>query len=392
MRPNDKKFIVIQNYSSWLNLTENWIYNQVKHLPDFVENHIVCRDTMNLDLFALPNIHCLQEISTRKYICILTYGLLKLNRRFRRRSALLLWIAERKKASVMHSHFGFTGWRYVIAAKKAGLKHVVTFYGVDVSRLPKENPVWKKRYRQMFPLVDCVLCEGPHMADSVVKLGCPEHKVRVHHLGVRVDEIPYRPRQWNLSEPLRVLIAASFREKKGITYALMALGLLQKKIPLHITIIGDARPSNQAEKRRIIATIEKYNLRSKVRLLGYQPFSIMLEEAYNHHVFLSPSVTASDGDSEGGAPVSIIEMAASGMPVVSTKHCDIPEVIQNGKTGLLAQERDVNGLVRHLQWLVEKPKEWRPIVEAARRRVEAKFNVRTQGEKLAAIYEEIIGS
>ncbi len=389
MRSNGIKLVVIHNYSTWLNLTENWIYNQVYYLPEHVENHIVCKSTVNLERFSLPNIHCFSQASVGTQLRVFTYGLWRLGRRFRRHAAFLAWVARREKAIIMHSHFGYTGWRYAAVAKQAGLKHVVTFYGVDISRLPKEDAVWLRRYREMFSLVDCVLCEGPHLANCVLEFGCPEHKVRVHRLGVRIDEIPYRPRQWNQSEPLRVLIAASFREKKGIPYALRALGLLQKSLPLEITIIGDAGRRSQEEKRTIIKTIEEFNLGPKVRLLGYQPFEVMLQEAYSHHVFLSPSVTAGDGDTEGGAPVSIIEMAASGMPVVSTRHCDIPEIIQNGKTGLLAEERDVNGLFEHLEWLVDKPREWRPMVEAARRRVEEQFNVGTQGEKLAAIYQEV---
>ncbi len=70
--------------------------------------------------------------------------------------------------------------------------------------------------------------------------------------------------------------------------------------------------------------------------MGYQPHSTLFAEAYRHHIFLSPSVTASTGDTEGGAPVSLIEMAATGMLIVSTTHCDIPEVIKHGVTGLLA--------------------------------------------------------
>jgi len=75
-------------------------------------------------------------------------------------------------------------------------------------------------------------------------------------------------------------------------------------------------------------------------MLGFQPHAILFEEAYKNHIFLSPSVTALDGDTEGGAPVTIIEMAATGMPIISTKHCDIPEVIKDGVTGFLANERD----------------------------------------------------
>ena len=272
------------------------------------------------------------------------------------------------------------------------MKHVVTFYGLDVNYLPKLNPRWCERYRTLFHYADRVLCQGPHMAQCMLDLGCPESKVRVHHLGVSVGEIAFKPRQWNPAEPLRVLIAASFREKKGIPYALEALGHLQQEVPLEITIVGDANHEarSQMEKQKILATIEKHNLRSKVRMLGYQPHAVLFEEAYKHHILLYPSITASDGDTEGGAPVTIIEMAATGMLVVSTRHCDIPEVIRHGITGLLARERDVEGLVHHLRWLVDHAKEWEDIVEGSRRHVEKHYDIYELNQRLVNLYQEAI--
>ena len=114
-----------------------------------------------------------------------------------------------------------------------------------------------------------------------------------------------------------------------------------------------------------------------------------MEEARRHHVFLSPSVTASDGDTEGGAPVSLIEMSASGMMIVSTTHCDIPGVILDGKTGLLAPERDVDGLVERLQWIVAHPEQWMEMQRAGRAHIEAEFDARRQGERLGEIYRDL---
>jgi len=102
-------------------------------------------------------------------------------------------------------------------------------------------------------------------------------------------------------------------------------------------------------------------------------------------------VTAADGDTEGGLPVALIEMAATGMPVISTTHCDIPEAIHDGISGRLAAERDVDGLVAHLRWLVAHPDAWEEMVSAARRHIEVEFNAKTQGERLAAIYRNVIG-
>lgn len=179
--------------------------------------------------------------------------------------------------------------------------------------------------------------------------------------------------------------------EKGIPYALEALARLKDKISFDVTIIGDANNEirSQAEKKSILETIKKHNLQPRIRMLGYQPHTVLLEEAYKHHIFLSPSVTADDGDTEGGAPVTILEMAATGMPVVSTRHCDIPEVIHHGCMGLLAEERDVEGLVCHLRWLIGHPEQWDRMIEAGRKHVESEFNASVQSEKLAAVYREL---
>ena len=167
------------------------------------------------------------------------------------------------------------------------------------------------------------------MALCLAKMGCPQNKISVHHLGVETDKIRFLPRIWNRNQPLKVLIAASFTEKKGIPYALQALSQIYKSIPLEITIIGDANSNSRDyyEKQKILAVIKNGNLEKITNCLGFQPYSVLFTEAYKNHIFISPSITSSDGNTEGGAPVSIIEMMATGIPVVSTTHCDIPEVV-----------------------------------------------------------------
>jgi colanic acid/amylovoran biosynthesis glycosyltransferase len=115
-----------------------------------------------------------------------------------------------------------------------------------------------------------------------------------------------------------------------------------------------------------------------------------MEEAYRHQVFVSPSMTAEDGDTEGGLPVTLIEMAATGMPVVTTNHCDVPELVLSGVTGLQAPERNVDQLAEHLRWLYQNPAKWQSIADAARKRVEAEFDASTQGIRLGQIYQELI--
>lgn len=387
LAPESENLLVVQSIGPWLPLTASWLFNQVVHLPPRIKSHVVCKATENLDQFNVPDIHSLCGGSKFKLLqerVLRKLGLFQFEHFLEKQVKVL-------HPSVLHSHFGWFGWENMNVARRNALAHCVTFYGMDVNALPQSQPKWRARYKALFDQAGCILCEGPFMADCIKNLGCPAEKVHVHHLGVNVADISFRPRTWDDGQPLRVLIAATFREKKGIPFALAALGRLQKHVPMAITIIGDATPDalSRMEKERILATIDKYDMKPMTRLLGFQPHSVLLEEAYNHHIFLSPSVVAEDGDTEGGAPVSLIEMAASGMPIVSTRHCDIPSVVKHGQTGWLAEERDIDGLVEYITWFIDNRNSWREMLESGRAHVEVEYDARVQGVRLAGIYEAL---
>lgn len=378
---------VLQSVQTWLPQTATWLYTQVRFLPDDIESTIACERTEHLDQFPFPRIRCLNDAPTVAQIGDRVMRKLGV----RHHLQFVLDAGRRAGARVVHSHFGIVGWRDLAVARALHAAHAVTFYGVDVGHVPQSDPRWRDRYQEMFTRVDAVLCEGPFMGRSVTDLGCPAEKLRVHHLGVDLATIPFAPLSWEPGQPLRVLLSGSFREKKGFPDAIEVLGRIQNEVTLEITIIGDHHglPSTVIEKTKILGAIARNGLGSRTRLLGYQPYRVVMDEARRHHVFLSPSFTASDGDTEGGAPVSLIEMSAAGLMIVSTTHCDIPGVVIQGKTGLLAPERDVDALVAHLYWLIAKPERWGAMRHAARAHMEAEFDARRQGERLALIYKEI---
>jgi colanic acid/amylovoran biosynthesis glycosyltransferase len=384
--PRWPAFSVIQSVPFWLPRTSTWLYNQVRHLPAQIASHVVCDHTENLDQFPIAPIHVPQTRYPTWRDAWYRW------RHVEAYSRCLLHVSRQCKAGLVHSHWGDRAYLNLPAVRRLRLPHVVTFYGKDVNYLPVSKPEWRTRYQKLFAHVDRVLCEGPHMAACIARLGCPEVKISVHRLGIEVDAIEFRPRRWLPEEPLRVLLAASFRQKKGIPDALAALGRVRRQgLNVEITIIGDASRDIRShwEKERILQALETWQLRQCTRLLGYQPPQVLFEEAYRHHVFLSPSRTADDGDTEGGAPVTIIEMAATGMPIVSTTHCDIPSVILHGTTGLLAPEGDVETLAEHVSYLATNPQAWLPLLEASRKHVEEKFNVVHQARRLAEIYDQV---
>jgi colanic acid/amylovoran biosynthesis glycosyltransferase len=380
----DKPLIVSQSVELWLPLTANWLYNHLSNIHQ-VQSIVLARKPIEPDRFPWQPLYTPGSGGLFRF---------KVSKRLGRRwqPAVFDKAIQRHRPEILHSHFGDMGWYDLPLVARYGLKHVVTFYGYDVNMLPSQDSVWRTRYQELFSHADLFLCEGPHMASCLVDLGCSENKVKVQRLGVAVNEIAFLPRVLKEGEPLKVLIAGSFREKKGIPYALKAVGQLRNEgLDIQATVIGGSRgfKREELEREEIEDVLKQSDLHSATRMLGFQSHKIMMEEAYRHHVFLSPSVTASDGDTEGGAPVTIIEMAASGMPVVSTRHCDIPQVILDGRTGWLAKERDVEGLVTHLRWLLEHPQEWQTFTRQGRQHIEENFDLRTQAHELGQIYQNL---
>ena len=213
---------------------------------------------------------------------------------------------------ILHSHFANVAWQDLPAARRTGCSHVCSVYGYDIEQLPSHSTQWRKRYDLLAKRLHGVFCEGPHVKEVMVAQGFDPDRLFVNHLGVDLESLSFRPSTWDRKVPLRVLMAASFREKKGLHYEIDALDRFASDNPVELTIIGDAGPASEQkkEKRKIMASLEKATNISTVRLLGYQPHSRLVQETKSHHVFMQPSATASNGDTEGGAPVSQIGRAS----------------------------------------------------------------------------------
>jgi colanic acid/amylovoran biosynthesis glycosyltransferase len=288
-----------------------------------------------------------------------------------------------RSCAVAHAHFGPEGVRAMDAARIAGVPLIVSFYGYDLTQLPAKFPVWRKRYAKLFERAEAVLIEGTHMRETLIELGCPASKAVVQRLGVDVGAIPFR--EHLLDGPLRLLLAASFREKKGIPYALEALARYREQaLEATLTLIGEG-----PDEAEIMALIKTLGLEGAVETRPYVAYHELLEEFGRHHVLIQPSVTARDGDSEGGLPVTIIEAAAAGMPVLATRHCDIGDAIVDGSGGVLVPERDAVALAAGLRELAARHGEWPAMGAFNRERVTRLYDLETQARRLEEIYDGV---
>jgi glycosyltransferase involved in cell wall biosynthesis len=98
-------------------------------------------------------------------------------------------------------------------------------------------------------------------------------------------------------------------------------------------------------------------------------------------VFVLPSVVTSRGDRDG-IPVALMEAMAMGLPVVSTRVSGIPELIEHGSSGLLAEPGDAKELAHCIERLIADPASAREMAGLARRTVERDFDVAIEAGKL----------
>jgi colanic acid/amylovoran biosynthesis glycosyltransferase len=365
----------------------SWVYGQLTHLKRYAPI-VLTGGTENRDQFPFDPVYNYGALPAMGKALL---GMWK-HRPRQIQQAYYEWILRSRRARLIHAHFGMAGVAMLGVKRATSLPLVTAFYGVDASAVPRAV-AWRRNYARLFNEGDLFLAEGPAMRQALIGLGCPPDKVVIQHLGVSLDLLPFVPRRPDPSGVVRILIAATFREKKGIPDALRAVEQAQRHYPrLQVTLLGDAtdRPEDQEEKARILARLP--GLEGVVRCLGFQPYSVFRETLLQHHLFLSPSRTGRNGDSEGGAPVSLLEAQATGMPVLSTHHADIPEVVVDGKTGLLSPEYDLKTLTYNLTQLVLTPARWESMGAAGRAHIEEHHNLRTQAAKLEDLYDRVLQS
>ncbi|MDP1676912.1 MAG: glycosyltransferase [Bacteroidota bacterium] len=370
---------VIQLVTPYLFHTGSWIYSQLIGMKKY--NPIVfTQKKENIDQFPVPIIVSAEEFPLYKRIVNLTYR--KATSNF---GMFFSSYINKYQPLFAHAHMGYEGARWLHSFESAKIPLITTFYGQDVSKLGR-IPKWKKRYLRLFDYGTFFLAEGNYLKKQLVDIGCSEEKIVVQHLGVNIERYPQK--EYQQRDNIIILQIASFREKKGIEYSLQAIAAIKDEFPnIEFRIIGSGDSTSEIQHIHNLA--KQYRINDIVKFLGKKPHNEIIEEYRNADIFLHPSVTAQDGDNEGGSPVSITEASAVGLPIISTTHADIPEVVLSRQSGLLAPERDVSQLRQMLQVLIQDPAKRKEMGLCGRRHIEMNYNILTQVSRLEEIYSRL---
>jgi glycosyltransferase involved in cell wall biosynthesis len=186
-----------------------------------------------------------------------------------------------------------------------------------------------------------------------------------------VDPRLFHPRPARAPDGLfRIACVAGLRDYKGHRWLVEACATLQRRgVPFHCVLAGDG-----PERRAIEAQIAVSGLRGRVQLLGNQPQDRICALIEESDVMVLPSVVTAKGMMDG-IPVALMEAMASGLPVVSTRVSGIPELVQDGRTGLLVPEKDARALADAIHWLFRDPLLARRLAARGREHVLEHYNL-----------------
>ena len=137
------------------------------------------------------------------------------------------------------------------------------------------------------------------------------------------------------------------------------------------------------------ALAAKLGVSERVRFCGFVSQSELMKLYASSHLFLHPSETPPDENQEG-IPNSILEAMATGLPVVATYHGGIPEAVEHGRTGILAEERDAEALGSALLRFSRSPQLCDEFGYRANLSVRENFEQAVQTDQLEAHYDEAI--
>lgn len=375
--------VALQHCDTFVGRTMNWLYDHLCAVPRYTPV-VLCESLAHRDEF--PELEA-WEIPSRR-LSWRMWARLRNGRLYPPYRARL----RRLHAQVLHSHFGYVAEGDRVLRGDLECPWIIGFYGADVYELGQLQE-WRDRYEPMFAQADKVLALGPVMAAALQRLGCPPEKIAVHALGVDTAALPRRPRVLKRGEPLQILFAGTFREKKGIEYIIEAAHLIRAAgVPFTLHLVGDAgtfgKPGDAETKAAVFQSITRLGLDDAVVHHSWLAFKQLLDLALRCHVFVAPSVTAQDGDSEG-TPFVVQQMMATDMPVVATQHTDIPFLFGE-HAHLLVPERDARAIADRLRAYFDAPDRLIADGITLGRQIRGAFDVRRHAAALADLYDEVV--
>jgi glycosyltransferase involved in cell wall biosynthesis len=287
--------------------------------------------------------------------------------------ALMGLLLKRKKYDVVEVHWPFPHAWMALPALWAGIPLIYHYHSAE-NKLAVGNALYKRVFKWSLGWARWHIANSSYTA-GLVKRQRPNIDVKIIPYGspLKFEKAPA------VSETRRrrkLLFVGRHIERKGIPYLIDAMKLLPADYSLTIVGDGDLTPALKKESEGNPRITFTGRLSSKDIVAAY----------VSHDIFVAPSIVDSKGDTEG-LGVVLIEAAAAGLPIVASNVGGIPDVVLDGKTGLLVGEKSAQELARAIMRLGEDEKLCQELIHAAQQRAQEKFSWEYVAKQTLEIYQ-----
>jgi len=288
----------------------------------------------------------------------------------------LRYLLKKNKIDCVLAEYGVTAAASLKVIQSLGLPLIVHFHGFDAS---DKNVLhrFKKKYIEMFAYAQFVVSVSKKMSVDLIGLGCPEDKIILNTYGPNKDFFNIKP---DAEKKQQFIAIGRFVEKKAPHLTIMAFSKVAKKYPDARLLFGGSGILLKTCKD----LVKELGIEEQVLFLGKLSRPEILSLFSASLAFVQHSVTAENGDSEG-TPVAILEASAAGLPVIATRHAGIPDVTEHGKTGLLVEEGDVDGMADCMMQLYEDPEKAKMMGYKGSQNVRLHFTIEKHLDRLTEI-------
>lgn len=299
-------------------------------------------------------------------------------------------LRELRGLRLLHAHFGLDAVMALPLSRRLGIPLVTTFHGSDVTtdrtrfaRSRKPTQRWfAARESELIREGAAFVAVSRFVEQKLLACGYPPDKVRQIYIGIDLERFVPAPRR---DGPRYVLCVARHTFKKGLDTLIRAWARIAARHPdVELWQVGEGGLTPL-----YVRLAQELGVGERMRFLGVRSHDEVLGLMQQAEVFVLPSQTAEDGDSEA-LGIVFNEASACCVPVVSTWHGGIPEAVLHGETGLLCQERDDTALAEHIDLLLRDRALALRLGRRGREYVCEMFDIRKQTPKLEALYDEVM--
>lgn len=278
----------------------------------------------------------------------------------------------KNKTQVVFAEYGTTGSSIVSVCKKLNLPLIVHFHGYDAS-IKSVLEQYREPYNALFSYASHIIVVSRPMERALEELGAPKEKLVYNPYGPDGDFFQVEP---TYSEKA-LLSVGRFVDKKAPYFTILAFSKVVAEHPdARLYMGGDGALLN------VCKNLVKYlGLEKNVQFLGVITPEQFRQKLSVVRAFVQHSMTAENGDMEG-SPVAIMEAQAASVPVISTIHAGIPEVVAHGGSGLLVEEGDVEGMAQSMLSLLSDRQLAEKFGKRGREIIQEKFLMERHIDKL----------